>query len=66
MKTDDRLAKCPSTSTIGEAILTALCGCGHKIRKILAHLRAWLAWIVSAILNAADQPGRQYHAVTSA
>ena len=43
-----------------------LCACGHNIRKILAHLRAWLAWIFAAILNAAYQPGRQYHAGTAA
>jgi len=43
-----------------------LCACGRNIRKILAHLRAWLAWNIAAILNAAYQPGRQYQAVTSA
>ena len=42
-----------------------LCACGHTIRKILAHLRAWLAWILAAILNPAYHPGREYHAGTA-
>jgi IS5 family transposase len=66
MKTDGRLSRCPLKGTIGDALFAALCACGHNIRKILAHLRAWLAWIVVAILNADDHPGRQYQAVTSA
>jgi IS5 family transposase len=28
-----------------------LCGCGHNLRKILAHLRAWLAQIMAAVLD---------------
>lgn len=40
-----------------------LCACGHNI---LAYLRAWLAWIVVAILNPIYHPGRQYQAVTAA
>ncbi len=65
MKTDGRLSRCPLKGTIGDALFAALCACGHNIRKILAHLRAWLAWIVAAILNADDHPGRQDKAVTS-
>jgi len=42
------------------------CTCGHNIRKILAHLRARLAWIFAAILNAAYHPGRKYHAGAAA
>ena len=52
MKTDGRLSRCRLKGTIGDAIFATLCACGHNIRKILAHLRAWLALIIAAILNA--------------
>ena len=66
MKTDGRLSRCPLKGTIGDALFATLCACGHNIRKILAHLRAWLVWIVVAILSAVYHPHRQYQAVTSA
>jgi len=66
MKTDGRLSRCPLKGTIGDALLAVLNACGHNIRKILARLRAWLAWIIAAILNAAYHPDRRYQAVTSA
>ena len=66
MKTDGRLSRCSLKGTTGDALFAVLCACGHNIRKILAHLRACLAWIVVTILNAAYHPGRQYQAVTSA
>lgn len=66
MNTDGRLSRCPLKGTIGDALFATLCACGHNIRKILAHLRAWLAWIVSATLNAVYHPDRQYQAVKSA
>jgi transposase, IS5 family len=66
MKTDGRLSRCPLKGTIGDALFAVLCACGHNIRKILAHLRAWLVWIAVAILNAAYPQGRQYQAVTAA
>jgi transposase, IS5 family len=50
MKTDGRLARCPLKGVIGDAIFAVLCGCGHNIRKILAHLRAILALVIAAIL----------------
>ena len=61
MKTDGRISRCPLKGTIGDALFAVLCGCGHNIRKILAHLRALLALIIAAILNACrgkqpDQP----------
>ena len=65
MKTDGRLTRCPLKGTLGDALFATLCACGHNIRKILAHLRAWLAWIVTAILNAVHHPDRLYQAVTS-
>ena len=52
LKTDGRLSRCPLKGTIGDALFAVLCGCGHNIRKILAHLRALLALIIAAILTA--------------
>lgn len=51
MKTDGRLARCGLKGTLGNDIFAILCGCGHNLRKILAHLRAWLAQIIAAILD---------------
>jgi transposase, IS5 family len=65
MKTDGRLSRCPLKGTIGDALLAVLNACGHNIRKILAHLRAWFAWIVVAILNAVYHPSRKVQPVTS-
>jgi len=48
MKTDGRLSRCPLKGTTGDAIFAVLCGCGHNIRKILAHLRALLALLLAA------------------
>ncbi|SIT18255.1 transposase, IS5 family [Paracoccus saliphilus] len=49
MKTDGRLARCPLKGLIGDAIFAVLCGCGHNIRKILAHLRElWLLILLLA------------------
>jgi IS5 family transposase len=50
MKTDGRLSRCPLKGTAGDAIFAVLCGCGHNIRKILAHLRALWAFLISAIV----------------
>ena len=50
MKTDGRLSRCPLKGTFGDAIFAVLCGCGHNIRKILAHLRALLVLIIAVIL----------------
>jgi transposase, IS5 family len=41
MKTDGRLSRCPLKGTTGDAIFAVLCGCGHNIRKILAHIRGF-------------------------
>jgi IS5 family transposase len=59
MKTDGRLSRCPLKGTIGNALFAVLCACGHNIRKILAHLRSWLAWIIAALWSAQIPPGRQ-------
>ena len=66
MKTDGRLTRCPLKGAIGDALFAVLCACGHNIRKILAHLRTWLAWIIAAILGAHHTQSRQYPAATSA
>ena len=52
MKTDGRLSRCSLKGTIGDALFAVLCGCGHNIRKILAHLRALLVLIIATILMA--------------
>ncbi|PIL18923.1 hypothetical protein P775_17295 [Puniceibacterium antarcticum] len=55
MKTDGRLSRCPLKGTTGDAIFAVLCGCGHNIRKILAHLRALLTLLITTfavIMNA--------------
>ena len=64
MKTDGRLSRCFLKGTLGDAIFAVLCGCGHNIRKILAHLRAWLAQIIAAILALVwpSQDGQQGYA----
>src|SRR5687767_11984096 len=51
MKTDGRLARCGFKGPRGDALFAVLCGCGHNLRKILAHLRAWLAEIIAEILT---------------
>lgn len=57
MRTDGRLARCPLKGAIGGALFAVLCG--YNIRKILTHLRAWLAPIIAAILAALIAHDRQ-------
>jgi len=52
MKTDGRLTRCPLKGTTGDALFAVLCACGHNIRKILAHLRAFLDLLIGAVLRA--------------
>jgi IS5 family transposase len=59
MKTDGRLSRCPLKGTIGDAIFAVLNACGHNIRKILAHLRAWLAWIIALLWAAETAPNHR-------
>jgi IS5 family transposase len=56
MKTDGRLGRCPLKGTSGDAIFAVLCGCGHNIRKILAHLRALCAAIIAWFLAELSWP----------
>jgi IS5 family transposase len=60
MKTDGRLARCALRGTTGDALFAVLCGCGHNIRKILAHLRMLLAALLAGIIQAIAQPDRRY------
>jgi IS5 family transposase len=60
MKTDGRLYRCHLKGTIGDAIFAVLNACGHNIRKILAHLRAWLAWIIAVLWTPKILPNRPY------
>lgn len=66
MKTDGRLSRSPLKGTIGDVLFAVLCGCGHNIRKILAHLRALLALIIAAILTALRSPGPAQQAAKTA
>ena len=50
MKTDGRLARCALKGTLGDALHAVLCGCGHNIRLILAHLRALWAEILAVLM----------------
>ena len=53
MKTDGRLARCTLKGMIGDAVFAVLCGCGHNIRKILAHLRTLLLLLLTLITTQA-------------
>jgi transposase, IS5 family len=66
MKTDGRLSRCPLTGTIGDAVFVVLNACGHNIRKILAHLRAWLACFIAVLWAAKTGPNRPYLAAEPA
>jgi transposase, IS5 family len=57
MKTDGRLARCALKGTLGDALHAVLCGCGHNIRMILAHLRALWVQILAALLGAFGAKG---------
>lgn len=52
MQTDGRLARCALKGTLGDALHAVLCGCGHNIRMILAHLRALVAMFFAALIAA--------------
>ena len=61
MKSDGRLARCTLKGTIGDAIFAVLCGCGHNIRKILAHLRAILTAILATLFAAVSAGNHRCH-----
>jgi IS5 family transposase len=58
MKSDGRLDRCPLRGRLGDALFAVLCGCGHNIRKTLAHLRALLAALLASFIQAHAQPHR--------
>jgi transposase, IS5 family len=51
MRTDGRLARCALKGLLGDAIFARLCGCGHNIRKLLAHLRALLTALLASLIQ---------------
>ncbi len=51
MKTDGRLSRSPLKGSLGDALHAVLCGAGHNIRLILAHLRALFSEILAALLR---------------
>ncbi|MCA1775820.1 MAG: IS5 family transposase [Loktanella sp.] len=62
MKTDGRLTRCPLKGTTGDALFAVLCGCGHNIRMILRHLRAFLCqfiWLITLIRGFTRGTGRR-------
>jgi IS5 family transposase len=58
MKTDGRLTRCALKGTTGDALFAVLCGCGHNIRKILAHLRALLMALLASLVPIHTSQGR--------
>ncbi|QET91485.1 IS5 family transposase [Roseomonas mucosa] len=66
MKADGRLARCALKGTIGDALHAVLCGCGHNIRKILAHLRALLTALLAALRGAIQPADRRPLAASAA
>ena len=60
MKTNGLLSRCHLKGDIGDAVFAVLNACDHNIRKILAHLRAWLAWII-ATLRTPEIPLNRHH-----
>lgn len=50
----------PLKGTIGDAVFAVLNACGHNIRKILVHLRAWLAWIIAVLWTAKTRQQPRY------
>lgn len=60
MKTDGRHSQCPLKGTIGDPVFAAINTCNHNIPKILAHLRAWLVWIIAELLAPQIPPSRPY------
>ncbi len=54
------MAACPVKGTIGDAVFAVLNACDHNIRKILAHLRAWLASIIAVLWISEIPPNRRY------
>ena len=56
MKTDGRLTRCTLKGTLGDALFAVLCGCGHNVRKILAHLR--LFWPLSSPISSRLTPAK--------
>ena len=66
MKADGRLARCALKGTIGDALHAVLCGCGHNIRKLLAHLRALLTALLAALRGAIQPADRRPLAASAA
>ncbi len=66
MKSDGRLSRCFLKGALGDALFAVLCGCGHSIRKILPHLRALLAAVITIVLAVLRQAGFQRHSLAAA
>lgn len=53
----------PLKGATGDAIFAVLCACGHNIRKVLAHLRLWLACIIATIWAAAGRANPRFQRI---
>ena len=57
MKNDGHLGRCYLKGRQGDAMNVLLVACGHNLRKILAWLRSFFAWILGWLrVRSADQP----------
>ena len=63
MKSEGRLARCALKGSLGDALYAVLCGCGHNIRKILAHLRTLLLALLASLIEVIAQSDR--HPITA-
>ncbi|EGJ23115.1 putative transposase protein [Cereibacter sphaeroides WS8N] len=66
MKTDGRLVRCFLKGALGDALFAVLCGCGHIIRKILAHQRRLLGAVISIVLAVLRKQRTQGHGLAAA
>jgi IS5 family transposase len=66
MKTDGRLARCFLKGAPGDALFAVLCGCGHNIRKILAHLGKLPAVVIALVLPVIRQERARGYSHTAA
>jgi IS5 family transposase len=66
MKTDGRLSRCFLKGSLGDALFAVLCGCGHNIRKTLAHLGALLAAAITIVLAMLRHQHNQQHGFATA
>jgi IS5 family transposase len=65
MKTDGLLARNWLKGSEGDAIHAVLCGAGHNLRLILAHLRVLLLALIVLTRYAGGSVRAAWHAITA-